>query len=46
MQDLLKMYREGRIKPYISKKLPLAEAPQGLTLVGGGKSTGKVVLVP
>ena len=46
MQDLLKMYDEGRIKPYISKKLPLADAPQGLTLVGGGKSTGKVVLVP
>jgi NADPH2:quinone reductase len=46
MQDLLKMYAEGRIKPYISKKLPLAEAPQGLTLVGAGKSTGKVVLVP
>ena len=46
MKDLLKMYEEGRIKPYISKKLPLAEAPQGLTLVGGGKSTGKVVLVP
>src|SRR5712692_10499516 len=46
MQDLLKMYEEGRIKPYISKKLPLAEAPQGLTLVGAGKSTGKVVLVP
>ena len=46
MQDLLKMYDEGRIKPYISKKLPLAEAPQGLMLVGAGKSTGKVVLVP
>ncbi len=46
MQDLLKMYDEGRIKPYISKKLPLAEAPRGLTLVGAGKSTGKVVLVP
>ena len=46
MQDLLKMYDAGRIKPYISKKLPLAEAPQGLTLVGAGKSTGKVVLVP
>ena len=46
MQDLLKMYAEGRIKPHISKKLPLAEAPHGLTLVGGGKSTGKVVLVP
>ncbi|HET7466102.1 MAG TPA: NADPH:quinone oxidoreductase family protein [Candidatus Dormibacteraeota bacterium] len=46
MQTLLKMYEEGRIKPYISKKLPLDEAPQALALVGGGKSTGKVVLVP
>ncbi len=46
MKVLLKMYEEGRIKPYISKKLPLDEAPRALALVGGGKSTGKVVLVP
>jgi NADPH2:quinone reductase len=44
MQALLEMYEARRIKPYISKRLPLDEAPAALALVGGGKSTGKVVL--
>ena len=44
MQKLLEMYADGRIKPYISKRMPLQEAPAALALVGGGKSTGKVVL--
>lgn len=46
MKLLFEMYEEGKIKPYISKKLPLKEAQEALALVGGGKSTGKVVLVP
>ena len=46
MQVLLQMYEEGRIKPYVSQTFPLAEAPKALALVGAGKSTGKVVLVP
>lgn len=46
MKLLFEMYEEGKIKPYISKKLALKEAPEALALVGGGKSTGKVVLVP
>jgi NADPH2:quinone reductase len=46
MDELLKMYEEGRIKPYISKKLPLKDGPEGMALVGAGRSTGKVVLVP
>jgi len=44
MRTLFEMYEAGRIKPYISKRLPLEEAPAALALVGGGKSTGKVVL--
>ena len=44
MHTLFEMYEAGRIKPYISKWLPLEQAPAALALVGGGKSTGKVVL--
>jgi NADPH:quinone reductase len=44
MRRLFEMYGAGKIKPYISKRLPLEEAPAALALVGGGKSTGKVVL--
>ena len=46
MKHLLDMYLEGRIKPYISETVPLANAPEALARVGGGKTTGKVVLVP
>ena len=42
---LLEMYEAGQIKPYISARLPLAEAPRALSMVGGGQSTGKVVLL-
>jgi NADPH2:quinone reductase len=42
---LLAMYTAGQIKPYISTRLPLAEAPRALEMVGGGQSTGKVVLL-
>jgi len=44
MARLFELYAEGKIKPYISTRLPLTEAPAGLAMVGGGKSTGKVVL--
>jgi len=46
MQVLLDMYQVGTIKPYISEKVPLADAREALTRVGSGKTTGKVVLVP
>lgn len=41
---LLDLYQAGKIKPHISQRLPLAEAPRGLAMVAGGKSTGKVIL--
>ena len=44
MHTLFELYAAGKIKPYISKRLPLEEAPAALAVVGGGKSTGKVVL--
>jgi NADPH2:quinone reductase len=41
---LLDLYHAGKIKPHISERLPLAEAPRGLAMVASGKSTGKVIL--
>jgi NADPH2:quinone reductase len=41
---LLELYEAGKIKPHISARVPLAEAPQALAAVAGGKSTGKVIL--
>lgn len=43
-RSLLDLYRAGTIKPYISARIPLAQAPKALAMVAGGKSTGKVVL--
>jgi NADPH:quinone reductase len=44
-QSLLELYEAGKIKPHISAKVPLAEAPLALASVAGGKSTGKVILI-
>lgn len=44
MKVLLDLYEAGKIKPYISARLPLSEAPHALMSVAGGKSTGKVIL--
>jgi NADPH2:quinone reductase len=41
---LLDLYEAGKIKPHISTRLPLSQAPRALALVGEGKSTGKVIL--
>jgi NADPH2:quinone reductase len=41
---LLDLYGSGKIKPHISIRLPLAEAPRALATVAEGKSTGKVIL--
>jgi len=41
---LLDLYDSGKIKPHISIRLPLSEAPRALATVAEGKSTGKVIL--
>jgi NADPH:quinone reductase len=41
---LLELYEAGKVKPYISARVPLAEAPRALASVAEGKSTGKVIL--
>ena len=45
-QELFKLYLAGKIKPHISDRRPLAEAPQALASVAEGRSTGKVVILP
>jgi NADPH:quinone reductase len=42
--DLMELYAAGKLKPLISARLPLAEAPKALSMVADGKSTGKVIL--
>jgi NADPH:quinone reductase len=44
VQALNDLYEGGQIKPYISTRLPLTQAPRALGLVAEGKSTGKVIL--
>jgi NADPH2:quinone reductase len=41
---LAELYETGRIKPLVSARVPLAEAPKALATVAEGKSTGKVIL--
>ena len=41
---LVALYESGKIRPHVSARLPLAEAPAALASVAGGKSTGKVIL--
>ncbi len=41
---LADLYAAGMIKPFVSTRLPLKQAPRALGLVAEGKSTGKVVL--
>jgi NADPH:quinone reductase len=45
-QHLFRLYAEGRIKPVISQRLPLARLVEALELVQGRRVIGKVVLVP
>jgi NADPH2:quinone reductase len=41
---LLDLYEARKIKPHISSRVPLADAPRALASVAEGKSTGKVIL--
>jgi len=43
-KSLFELYEEGKIKPYISNRFPLSEAPRAIAMVASGKSTGKVIL--
>jgi NADPH2:quinone reductase len=42
-EALVKLADEGLIKPLISLRLPVERAPEGLTALGRGETTGRVV---
>jgi NADPH:quinone reductase len=44
-QELLRMYGDGRIKPYVSRTVPFEQAASALAEVAAGRTTGKTVLV-
>lgn len=43
--ELLELYADRKIAPYISRRLPLAHAAEALGDVAAGRTTGKTVLV-
>ncbi|WP_136657518.1 NADPH:quinone oxidoreductase family protein [Nitratireductor sp. XY-223] len=46
MKELIGWYLEGKVKPFIEGRYPLADAPSVLERVLGRGATGKLVLVP
>ena len=45
-KELYRLYEAGQIKPLVSERVPLAEAPAALARVAGRGSAGKIVLLP
>ncbi|CAN5119728.1 NADPH:quinone oxidoreductase family protein [soil metagenome] len=43
---LMSLYAGGAIKPLVSARFPLAEAPAALSALASRRTTGKVVLIP
>lgn len=46
MREMLAWMAEGKLKPLVSKRYPLAETAQALNDMAARKVTGKVVIVP
>jgi NADPH2:quinone reductase len=46
LTDLLGLLREGKVKPIVAQRLPLAEARRAQEVLGQGGVTGKIVLLP
>ena len=44
LSELLGWYADGRLHPHVSHVLPLAQAPEALTLLRDRRATGKVVV--
>jgi NADPH2:quinone reductase len=44
--DLMRLYREGTVKPVVSRIVPLDEARDALVELAGGRTVGKLVVVP
>lgn len=44
--ELFELLAQGRIRPILTRRYPLADAPQAMKDLAGRRTTGKVVLVP
>ena len=44
LETLLRWFAQGKLKPHVSHRFDLAEAPRAMTLLAERKATGKVVL--
>ncbi|MEQ9643197.1 MAG: NADPH:quinone oxidoreductase family protein [Alphaproteobacteria bacterium] len=42
--DVMRLWREGRIRPHVSRRLPLDRAVEGMRALGARGTTGKVVI--
>jgi NADPH2:quinone reductase len=45
-EALVRLADEGAIKPLISERIPVKQAVEGLTALGRGETTGRVVVLP
>lgn len=45
IKDLMGLYAEGKIKPHVSERFPLARAGEAIAHLGSRKAMGKVVVV-
>lgn len=46
LEELVDLVSQGKVKPYIGETLGLKDAARGHQMIGEGKVTGKVVLIP
>ncbi|HUH07909.1 MAG TPA: zinc-binding dehydrogenase [Egibacteraceae bacterium] len=46
VEELLRWYREGRLKPCVTHRLPLEQSAEAIRLLTDRKAYGKVVVVP
>jgi NADPH:quinone reductase len=45
-QELVEWFRQGKVRPYVSKRYTLEQAAEALVQVAQRKATGKMVLLP
>ncbi len=45
-EALVRLADEGAIKPLISERIPVKQAVEGLSALGRGETTGRVVVLP
>ena len=46
VEELLQWYREGKLKPCVTHRLPLEQSADAIRLLTDRKAHGKVVVVP